>query len=151
MPCAPTAHVDLPAGAATELASTAAATEAHYLLLAHAFHAGARRVAWSCNALNAASIRAARRLGYRAEGVLANDVVQAKHGRWRARDTAYLSILGREWPDISVVLQQWLAPENFDAAGRQLASLSALTAALPRLRREAEPRGWPWEADPPRI
>ncbi|TKA81450.1 hypothetical protein B0A49_00293 [Cryomyces minteri] len=52
------------------LQRSTAGTEATYLLLKHAFdHLGYRRVEWKCNALNAASLRAARRYGFVPEGV----------------------------------------------------------------------------------
>jgi RimJ/RimL family protein N-acetyltransferase len=55
---------------ARRLQRTAAATEAIYLLARHAFDdLGYRRLEWKCNALNAASRRAAERYGFRFEGV----------------------------------------------------------------------------------
>jgi hypothetical protein len=47
----------------------------------------------------------------------------------RNRDTAWYSILDTEWPAIRTAIRAWLEPENFDAAGLQRRSLSALTAA----------------------
>jgi hypothetical protein len=44
----------------------------------------------------------------------------------RNRDTAWFSILDREWPAIRTGFERWLAPDNFDAAGRQRGSLAAL-------------------------
>ena len=115
------------------------------------------------------SIDAARRLGYRAEGVLYNDVVQEKHGRWSSRDSAYLSILDREWhggvrhelecaPNlhratiarsllkqvISFGCRRWLEEKNFDTQLQQRYSLSSCIAKLPCLRPADEPCGWPW-------
>lgn len=43
-------------------------TEAIWLMLHHAFSQGYRRVEWKCDALNAASRRAAERLGFIFEG-----------------------------------------------------------------------------------
>ena len=40
------------------------------------------------------------------------------------RDTAWYSILDCEWPARKAAFERWLAPENFDAQGRQKASLS---------------------------
>ena len=37
----------------------------------------------------------------------------------RSRDTAYFSMLDREWPVRKLNFERWLAPENFDAEGRQ--------------------------------
>jgi RimJ/RimL family protein N-acetyltransferase len=44
--------------------ATRAATEAHFLMLDRLFHSGYRRVVWSCDAHNEASVRAAQRLGF---------------------------------------------------------------------------------------
>ena len=37
----------------------------------------------------------------------------------RNRDTAWFSILDREWPAQKARFDRWLNPANFDAAGRQ--------------------------------
>jgi hypothetical protein len=42
------------------------------------------------------------------------------------RDTAWYSMLDREWPARKAAFERWLDPANFDADGRQRASLSAL-------------------------
>jgi hypothetical protein len=47
-------------------------------------------------------------------------------------DTAWFSILDSEWPAIKTAFESWLAPENFDAEGRQRMRLSLLTAAAYR-------------------
>jgi RimJ/RimL family protein N-acetyltransferase len=101
------------------LARTRAATEAMFLLLDHAFALGYRRVAWKCNALNAASRRAAERLGFALDGVLrAHMVVRGKR-----RDSAYYSLLDAEWPERRAALLEWLGALNFDAEGRARAGL----------------------------
>ena len=105
-----------------------AATEAVYLLLRQAFTLGYRRCEWKCDALNAASNRAARRLGFRFEGVFR----QATVCKGRNRDTAWYSILDREWPARDAALRAWLDPGNFDPEGRQRRRLSALTAPAER-------------------
>src|SRR3546814_17853561 len=52
------------------LQGTPLATEAMYLMMARAFDAlGYRRYEWKCNALNAASRKAALRLGFSFEGI----------------------------------------------------------------------------------
>lgn len=104
------------------LRRTPAATEAMLLMMRHAFALGYRRYEWKCDALNAASRRAAERLGFRFEGVFRQHRVM----NGRNRDTAWFSILDGEWPAIEARLERWLSPENFDAQGRQLSSLSAL-------------------------
>ena len=41
------------------------------------------------------------------------------------RDTAWFAMLDRDWPRLRAAYERWLAPENFDAAGRQRARLAA--------------------------
>jgi len=106
-----------------------AATEAMYLMMRRAFdELGYRRYAWQCNSLNARSRAAATRLGFTFEGVWR----QANVHKGRNRDTAWFSILDSEWPAIKTAFESWLAPENFDAEGRQRMRLSVLTAATHR-------------------
>jgi RimJ/RimL family protein N-acetyltransferase len=112
---------------APQLQKTRAATEAIYLLARHAFDdLGYRRLEWKCDALNAASIRAARRFGFTYEGTFRQHMVV----KGRNRDTAWFALLDREWPAVRSAFERWLAPDNFDAAGRQRTALSPLTAAL---------------------
>jgi RimJ/RimL family protein N-acetyltransferase len=112
---------------APALQRTRAATEALVLMLVHAFDdLGYRRVEWKCNALNGASKRAALRLGFRFEGIFYRHMVT----KGRNRDTAWFSLLDEEWPPLRLACRRWLAPENFDPAGRQRLALSALTGAL---------------------
>jgi RimJ/RimL family protein N-acetyltransferase len=102
------------------LQRTTAATEAIYLLARHAFDdLGYRRLEWKCNALNAASRRAAERFGFRFEGIFRKHAVV----KGRNRDTAWFSITDDEWPAIREGFEDWLSPENFDADGRQKRSL----------------------------
>jgi RimJ/RimL family protein N-acetyltransferase len=110
---------------APELQRTTAASEAIYLLISHAFDdLGYRRVEWKCNALNAASRRAAERFGFMFEGVFRkHQIVKSCN-----RDTAWYAITDDEWPAIRAGFQTWLAPENFGSDGRQIRSLGELTA-----------------------
>jgi RimJ/RimL family protein N-acetyltransferase len=109
------------------LQRTRAATEALFLMLTHALDdLGYRRMQWRCNAQNAKSRVAARRLGFRFEGIWFNHLVF----KGRNRDTAWYSILDTEWPAIREAITAWLDPANFDAAGRPKHSLSAMTAVL---------------------
>ena len=111
---------------APRLQRTRAATEAIFLMMRHAFDdLGYRRLEWKCNALNQASMRAARRFGFTYEGIFRQHMVV----KGRNRDTAWFSLLDREWPAVRAAFQRWLAPDNFDAAGRQRASLGALISA----------------------
>jgi RimJ/RimL family protein N-acetyltransferase len=83
---------------------------------------GYRRYEWKCDSLNAASRRAAERLGFRFEGIFRQAVVV----KGRNRDTAWYSILDSEWPALRRGFERWLDPANFDAAGRQRATLESL-------------------------
>jgi RimJ/RimL family protein N-acetyltransferase len=104
----------------TPLQRTTAATEAIYLLSKHAFdELGYRRLEWKCNALNAASRRAAERFGFTFEGVFRNHMVL----KGRNRDTAWYAITDDEWPAIRARYEAWLSPDNFDEDGRQLRRL----------------------------
>ena len=107
-----------------QLKRTRAATEALYLLLKHAFDLGYRRYEWKCDALNRPSRAAARRLGFRFEGLFRNAVVY----KGRTRDSAWHAIVDSEWPRLDVAFRTWLAAANFTADGRQLQRLSTLTA-----------------------
>jgi RimJ/RimL family protein N-acetyltransferase len=98
------------------LQQTAAATEAMYRMMRRAFEElGYRRYEWKCDSLNAPSLGAAKRLGFRFEGTFRQAVVIKD----RNRDTAWLSILDGEWPAVRSALEGWLDPSNFDQTGRQ--------------------------------
>ncbi len=103
-----------------------AATEAMYLMMAHAFELGYRRYEWKCNALNAPSRAAAQRLGFSFEGVFRQAVVV----KGRNRDTAWYAAIDQEWPALRAAFLKWLSPANFDEQGRQELSLSELTAPV---------------------
>jgi RimJ/RimL family protein N-acetyltransferase len=108
------------------LKRTTAATEAIYLLARHAFdELRYRRLEWKCNSLNAASRSAAERFGFSFEGVFRNHLVV----KGRNRDTAWYSITDGEWPARRRAFEAWLAPENFDASGRQVRRLAQLMHA----------------------
>jgi RimJ/RimL family protein N-acetyltransferase len=105
------------------LRRTAGATEAIYLMARNAFEAlGYRRFEWKCNALNAASRRAALRFGFSFEGIFRQHMVVKGH----SRDTAWFSIIDADWPKRKEAFETWLLPSNFDEEGRQKTSLSAL-------------------------
>lgn len=97
------------------LQRTAAATEAMFLMMRRAFESGYRRYEWKCDALNRASRSAALRLGFAFEGVFR----QATVYKGRNRDTAWYSIIDREWPVLQQAYQAWLDPNNFDNQGCQ--------------------------------
>ncbi len=109
------------------LQRTPAATEALYLLIAHALDdLGYRRMEWKCDAANAPSRGAACRLGFTHEGVFYQHMIV----KGRNRDTAWFSILDSEWPEIKANFAQWLDPANFDEDGRQRVSLGDLNSSL---------------------
>ena len=95
---------------------TPMSTEAMYLMMAYVFETlGYRRYEWKCDALNAPSLAAAKRLGFTFEGVFRQAVVY----KGRNRDTAWLSVLDSEWPALKARFERWLDVENFDSKGRQ--------------------------------
>ena len=105
------------------LRRTTAATEAIYLLAAHAFDAlGYRRLEWKCDSLNEASRRAAERFGFRFEGVFRHHMVV----KGRNRDSAWFAITEDEWPAVRAGFGEWLDPQNLDESGRQRHSLGDL-------------------------
>jgi RimJ/RimL family protein N-acetyltransferase len=109
------------------LKHTPMSTEAHYLLMKLAFdELGYRRYEWKCDNFNEPSKRAAARLGFQYEGLFRQAVVY----KGRSRDTAWFSIVDGEWPVLRTAFERWLAPENFDAQGRQRMALDKFR--LPR-------------------
>lgn len=97
------------------LQRTPAATEAMYLMMKRAFDLGYRRYEWKCDAFNEPSRRAATRLGFSFEGIFR----QATVYKGRTRDTAWFSVIDREWPSLRQAFESWLDPSNFDGDGRQ--------------------------------
>ena len=102
------------------------ATEAFSLMLGWCFAVGYRRVVWKCNALNAPSRRAAQRLGFSFEGMFRKHLIV----KGLNRDTAWFAIIDDDWPGIAAAHATWLAPANFNGAGRQVQSLTPLTYPL---------------------
>ena len=111
---------------APSLQRTAAATEAMFLMASHVFdHLGYRRYEWKCNAENLPSRSAAERLGFTFESIFRQHMIL----KGRNRDTAWFSMLDREWPARKRAFEAWLAPENFDDEGRQRRSLEQFRVA----------------------
>ncbi len=105
------------------LQRTPLSTEAQYLLMAYAFDAlGYRRYEWKCDALNAPSRRTAGRLGFTFEGIFRQAVIY----KGRSRDTAWFSIIDKEWPQLKTAFEAWLDNGNFHADGSQKQPLQAL-------------------------
>ena len=70
-------------------------TETMYLMMKNAFEVlGNRRYEWKCNNLNSSSKKAALRLGFKFEGVFRQMFIF----KGRSRDSAWFSILDKEWP-----------------------------------------------------
>ena len=104
-----------------QLKQTRASTEAMFLMMRHVFDdLGYRRYEWKCNSFNAPSRRTALRLGFLFEGIFRNHMVVKGH----SRDTAWFAVTSEDWPKLKAAYEKWLAPDNFDAAGKQRASLS---------------------------
>ena len=98
------------------LQRTVLATEAHSLLARYVFETlRYRRYEWKCDALNAASRRAALRLGFMFEGIFRDHMII----KGRSRDTAWFAMLEAEWPARKAAFERWLARDNFDADGAQ--------------------------------
>jgi RimJ/RimL family protein N-acetyltransferase len=105
------------------LQRTTAATEAMVLMAAHVFDdLGYRRYEWKCNALNEPSRRAALRYGFTFEGIFRQHMIIKD----LSRDTAWFSMLDREWPARKRAFEAWLDPANFDEKGEQRQSLTEI-------------------------
>ncbi|PKR55539.1 GNAT family N-acetyltransferase [Thalassospira marina] len=109
------------------LSQTVAGTEAMYLMMKRAFdELNYRRYEWKCDDQNAPSRAAATRYGFVYEGTFRQHMVY----KGRNRDTAWFSITDLEWPLVRAAFEAWLAPENFDANGKQVKSLQNLRKEL---------------------
>ncbi len=96
---------------------TQANTEAAHLMLEEAFdRLQCRRVEWKCDSLNARSRAAALRLGFTFECIFR----QHRIVRQRNRDTAWFSIVDREWPRVRENLRQWLYDNDGTLSLRRL-------------------------------
>jgi RimJ/RimL family protein N-acetyltransferase len=107
------------------MARKPAATEAQFLFAQYAFdELGYRRYEWKCNNANAPSKRAAERFGFQFEGIFRQHMIV----KGENRDTAWYSILDKEWPALKRPYQAWLDPANFDREGRQKRRLEEIRA-----------------------
>jgi RimJ/RimL family protein N-acetyltransferase len=97
-----------------------AATEAQFLFADYLFGTlGYRRYEWKCNNRNEPSKRAALRFGFSFEGLFRQHLVV----KGENRDTAWYSIIDKEWPVLRQAYLAWLDPANFDANGQQIRRL----------------------------
>jgi RimJ/RimL family protein N-acetyltransferase len=102
------------------LQKTPIATEAIFLLMRYVFEElGYRRFEWKCDNGNAPSKRAAERFGFTPEGLFRQHMIV----KGRNRDTAWFSILDREWPALKLAYEAWLDPQNFAPDGQQKSQL----------------------------
>jgi RimJ/RimL family protein N-acetyltransferase len=107
-----------------QLQRTTLASEAQYLLARYVFETlGYRRYEWKCDSRNAASRRAALRLGFTFEGLSWQHMIV----KGRNRDTAWYAMLDSDWPAQKLAFERWLALDNFDAEGRQKQRLADST------------------------
>ena len=96
---------------APNLQKTVEATEAMYLMMKNAFeNLGHRRYEWKCDNLNQKSKKSALRLGFKFEGVFRQATIYKK----RNRDTAWFSIIDKEWKQCKNKFQNYLKRSNFD-------------------------------------
>ncbi|WP_119308199.1 GNAT family N-acetyltransferase [Cohaesibacter haloalkalitolerans] len=104
-----------------------AATEAQFLLMGYVFgDLGYRRYEWKCDSLNAPSRKAAERLGFSFEGIFRQAIIY----KGRSRDTAWFSVIDKEWPLLKEAFELWLAADNFDAGNRQTRRLEDIRQVL---------------------
>ena len=93
------------------LQNTREGTETMFLMMDNAFSKlGNRRYEWKCNNSNNDSKRAALRLGFKFEGIFRQMMVVKN----RNRDTAWFSIIDKEWKKINLGYKKYLSKKNFD-------------------------------------
>lgn len=103
-----------------ELQRSREATDVIYMMIRHCFDdLVVRRLEWKCDSLNAPSRRAADRFGFTFEGIFRQHLIV----KGRNRDTAWFSMIDKEWPAIRAGYESWLKAENFDSGGQQRAKL----------------------------
>ena len=96
---------------APNLQRTVEATEAMYLMMKNVFeNLGYRRYEWKCDNLNQKSKKTAQRLGFIFEGVFRQAAIYKK----RNRDSAWFSIIDKEWKQCKNKFQRYLKRSNFD-------------------------------------
>ena len=78
--------------------------ESTFLMLAHCFDLGYRRVEWKCDSRNERSRRAALRMGFTFEGIQEQHMIVKDLNR----DTAWFRMLEHEWPAVRRKLESML-------------------------------------------
>lgn len=109
------------------MAGKPAATEALYLFASLVFDVlGYRRFEWKCNNDNLPSKKAALRFGFQAEGLFRQHLVV----KGLNRDTAWFSMIDKDWANLKPAYEAWLEPGNFDENGLQRRKLENIRAAF---------------------
>lgn len=107
------------------LQKTRASVEAVYLMMKRVFdEMGYRRFEWKCDSLNKRSCEAAKKFGFQFEGVFRQLTIY----KGRNRDTAWFSIIDKDWERIKQNFEKWLDEKNFDESGKPIVSLRSLMA-----------------------
>ena len=102
------------------LQNSAEGTETMYLMMKNAFeNLGNRRYEWKCNNLNSSSKKAALRLGFKFEGVFRQMFIF----KGRNRDSAWFSIIDKEWGKLRIGYRKFLKKNNFNKEFRQIKKL----------------------------
>ena len=105
---------------APNLQRTVEATEAMYLMMKNVFeNLGYRRYEWKCDNLNQKSKKTAQRLGFIFEGVFRQATIYKK----RNRDSAWFSIIDKEWKQCKIKFQSYLKRSNFNNELRECKKL----------------------------
>jgi len=98
------------------LQNTVEGTETMYLMMKNAFEVlGNRRYEWKCNNLNSASKYAAERLGFKFEGIFRQMFIF----KGKNRDTAWYSIIDKEWSNYKKKYLSYFKKSNFISGNRQ--------------------------------
>jgi len=102
------------------LQNTTEGTETMYLMMKNVFEdLGYRRYEWKCDNLNKRSKKSALRLGFKYEGLFRQATIYKK----RNRDTAWFSIIDKEWKKLKKSYQRFLKSSNFDKNYKQFKKL----------------------------
>ena len=98
------------------LQNTTEGTETMYLMMKNVFDdLGYRRYEWKCDNLNKRSKRSALRLGFKFEGIFRQMFIF----KGKNRDSAWYSIIDKEWPNYKKKYLFYLKKSNFTKANRQ--------------------------------
>ena len=105
------------------LQKTRASVETIYLMMRRVFdEMGYRRFEWKCDSLNKRSCEAAKKFGFQFEGIFRQLTIY----KGRNRDTAWFSVINKDWGKIKQNFEKWLSAENFDEKNKPSLSLRYL-------------------------